>query len=159
MLRKVSIVFMSLIMTLSFSSAVFADQTTTLTTTVPSATYTLNIPSDQTIEFGTTEKNLGNISITNSSGFAVGKDVSVTVTCTPFSSETTNTTIPYTFSYQSSLEKYSYSKPFIFKGKANGVCDTYVSTSTGEMTGLLLKANSADWAKALGGDYTSTITF
>ena len=38
-----------------------AENTTTLTTTVPAATYTLNIPANQEIPFGATQTNIGSV--------------------------------------------------------------------------------------------------
>ena len=53
----------------------YAESTTTLTTTVPGATYTLNIPANQEITFGATETNIGNVTVTDSNGFAEGKNL------------------------------------------------------------------------------------
>ena len=64
-----------------------AENTTTLTTTVPAATYTLNIPANQEIEFGATSTNLGAVSVTESSSFAKGKNLNVTLTYDAFASE------------------------------------------------------------------------
>ena len=62
-----------------FTVTAFAEDQTVLTTTVPDATYTLNIPDDQEIEFGTTVKEIGTVNVTDAEGFAVGKDLQVTV--------------------------------------------------------------------------------
>lgn len=71
--------------------------TTTLTTTVPSASYVLNIPADQEISFGETNVEIGNVTITDSKNFAQGKNVDVMVEYAPFAAEAEeiNTTIPY----------------------------------------------------------------
>ena len=82
-MKKLSALFLALVLLLSAVPTAFAanttPNTTTLTTTVPSATYVLNIPADQEIPFGQTSMGIGNVTITDSKSFAVGKNVEVTV--------------------------------------------------------------------------------
>ena len=154
-----------------------AESTTTLSTTVPVASYTLNIPADQEIAFGATETDIGFATISDSSGFAVGKDLKVTITYTPFANEDLVTTIPYTLTIKASdstrdSKVLTSGDAVIFKGKANGTVaekaylgEYNVTTGNYGYTeylyadACLLKANSEDWGKALGGEYTATITF
>ena len=60
-----------------FTATAFASNQTVLTTTVPDATYTLNIPADQEIGFGQTTSDIGMVTISDASGFAAGKNVTV----------------------------------------------------------------------------------
>lgn len=159
-----------------------AENTTTLTTTVPAASYTLNIPADQEIAFRTTTASIGNITITDSENFAVGKNIEVTITYDGlFTSEEVSTTIPYSIratatgsssggSYGSggttsiSLDKPSGSI-FTFEGLANGTCSEYFNIKQSgygtikDTIGLKMDIQAADWGKALAGEYTTTITF
>ena len=142
-----------------------ADSTTTLTTTVPaSATYTLNIPADQAIAYGATRTDIGSLTVSNSSGFAVRKNLDVTITYGDFISEDVDTTIPmklygHTPNSDSDCELPSGCN-LTFKGNSSGILsDKPIDYQTHFISGLNIRINSADWGKALGGDYTSTITF
>lgn len=153
-----------------------AENTTTLTTEVPAATYTLNIPVDQEVPYGTTSMKIGEVTITDSSNFAVGKNVSVTITYDKFTSTGVTTTIPFEVEmvnrqYYSSYKKEMASgESIIFKGTASGTVGTYATewfeTNTvaagGEYAKIedcYIKFYSSDWGKALAGEYTATITF
>ena len=78
MKKLISIFMIVTLLICCFTATAFASDQTVLTTTVPDATYTLNIPDDKRIDFGETELNIGDVSITNASGFAVGKNIKVT---------------------------------------------------------------------------------
>ena len=73
-MKKTLSFLMALVLVLSLGTMAFADGTTTLSTTVPPATYTLNIPADQEITFGATRAEIGNVTVSDSSGFAEGKN-------------------------------------------------------------------------------------
>ncbi len=161
----------------AFSTTVFAENTTTLTTTVPDATYTLNIPADQEITFGATSTNIGNVTVTDSSGFAEGKDLQVTVDYEAFSCDDVSTTIPYqlylysegalyTDTIKRELPSGAY---FTFRGNSNGSTEEEVwlrddpNLSNGfwqrYMDYLQIDVTSESWGKALAGNYSTTITF
>ena len=95
-MRKILSLTLAIMMVFSMTIMASAENTTTLTTTVPDATYILNIPADQTIDFGATSTNIGEVSVTNASGFAEGKNLAVTITYDAFKCEGNSTTIPYT---------------------------------------------------------------
>ena len=156
----------------AFSTTVFAENTTTLTTTVPDATYTLNIPADQEITFGATSTNIGNVTVTDSSGFAEGKDLQVTVDYEAFSCDDVSTTIPYSLALYESQYRNTKELPtgesFLFEGKYDGT--TYEQCIIADRTSgnivypvyveeVLVKIKSSDWGKALAGNYSTTITF
>ena len=164
----------------SVPMAVYADNVTHLTTTVPDAAYTLNIPADQEIAFGTTEKEIGSVNVTDSNGFANGKNLKVYVEHTDFESETVSTTIPYelkgAYTYKATSSSSlngtttttatghcSLSAGLIFLGNTDGTVNQYAQYSHGgdikDVKKLAFIANSSDWGKALGGDYHSEITF
>lgn len=156
-----------------------AENTTTLTTTVPAATYTLNIPADQKIEYGATSTDIGFATISDATNFAVGKNVKVTITYNPFSCEGVSTTIPFTLTaFDSGYAQYSTNKlpinsgdSVIFKGKEDGTVakesfiKSYTTSNSPPQTFYFyaddchLEIASADWGKALSGTYTATITF
>ena len=146
--------------------------TTTLTTTVPPATYTLNIPENQTIDFGATESDIGTVTVTDSNGFAIGKDLKVTLVWDDFNCPGVTTTIPYKLAAQyviadSSREIEMCSGDyFTFKGNSDGTVDKDAYSGEKNVYGvrclirrLELQIASTSWGRALGGDYTSIITY
>lgn len=186
-MKKLFAIALAVAMFASMATVVSAaENTTTLTTTVPAATYTLNIPADQEIAFGATETEIGNVTITNSSNFAEGKNVNVTLTFDgSFASEGVSTKIPYTVNLISAIESTYTDKyhpqnitsggAMTFLGRSDGTVDesatatfSYTHTQTG--TGSILEKDtnvgalsiailSTDWGKALAGEYSTTITF
>lgn len=164
-MKKMIALVVALITVLTIPTVAFAANQTVLTTTVPAATYTLNVPADQEIPFGTTKMDIGELTITNASGFASGKNIEVTFTKTDFTCPNTSTTIPFDLVYEFELVTSSPIRTIIFTGLLDGSVSNsfYVgNTSTpGKGNGnlLTLSAESADWGKALGGEYTATITF
>lgn len=177
-MKKVITLALAMLMVCSMSVTAFAT-TTTLTTTVPEATYTLNIPANQEIPFGTTSTSIGNITVTDSAGFAIGKNLNVTITYDVFSAEGISTQIPYTLNLFAEAKESSYNPDaelalpsgttITFEGKANGSTVEAIMleciASGGSVleivsaTDLYFKANSEDWGKALAGEYSTTITF
>lgn len=173
-MKKISALILALALLVSVIPAAYAanatPNTTTLTTTVPSASYVLNIPADQEIPFGQTSMGIGNVTITNSKSFAIGKNVDVTVVYEPFTAENvgTSTKIPYTLQQWSSDQsvKFDFASggKMVFKGKADGTVAkntvfSFASSRSTEMAQMGIKIESTDWGKALAGNYKSTITF
>jgi len=115
-----------LAMTMVFSMAVVAsaESTTTLTTTVPAATYTLNIPADAVVPFGQQYTTLGNITVTDGSGFASGKNVEVTVTYDAFKPD--------------SADIHSGVKTFLFCLLCDSVVRSYIRIGVNELNGNLI---------------------
>ncbi len=167
----------------SMAISVSAESTTTLSTTVPAASYTLNIPANQEIPFGTTQADIGNITVTNSEGFAVGKNLEITVTYDAFTADGMSTQIPYSLSlyadgsdentgasaYHSANKEIPSGSILVFAGKTSGavaekiLLETQYMTNSGTkmipVTNVRFSALSEDWGKTLAGEYTSTITF
>ena len=149
-----------------FTATAFAEDQTVLTTTVPDATYTLNIPDNQEIEFGVEQKNIGQITVTDAKGFAEGKNLKIFITYDAFKSEDVETTIPYDvrLRYESSSGNWTIKSgdSIYFKGTNDGGIGKLVSNDSiksylnGE---VIISTPSLNWGKALGGEYSSTITF
>ena len=183
-MKKLFALTLAVIMVMSMTTvALAAESTTTLSATVPAATYTLNIPANQEIPFGTTQADIGNVTVTDAAGFAVGKNLEVTVTYDAFTANGISTQIPYSLSlyaagsegstgssaYHSAKEELPSGSALLFSGNTSGsVAETikleadYVTTSGTKMipvTSIRFNALSEDWGKALAGEYTSTITF
>ena len=174
-MKKIFAILLAVMMVASMATVASAASTTTLTTTVPAATYTLNIPADQEIPFGATVTDIGNVTVTNSAGFAEGKNLSVTVVYDAFSAEGIHTKIPFSLemfapsSYGTDEKALPSGASMIFKGTAAGTVKekTTMRVTVGNMgaqsdepiSGINLLVKSGDWAKALGGEYTATITF
>ena len=176
-MKKINLLLI-LCLFLGATTSVFADNSTTVTTTVPTAQYVLTIPADQNVEYGTTKAEIGNVTVTNSSGFAYGKNLVVTVEHDVFTSESVDTTIPYELSQN--LQYYYKETSTIYKPLDNGSTLTFIGQSngtvmsearlefkltsadamvTGTVKNLALNIEQSDWAKALAGDYSTTITF
>ena len=172
-MKKIISLILVLVTALSMHTMAFAESTTTLTTTVPDATYTLNVPANQKIDFGKTEVNIGNVTVSDSNGFAVGKNLKVAITYDAFTSTSVNTTIPfeiknyyfYSMSTNADFNRYKTilsGDAIVFPGQATGkVTETapYPENTTHKMEAMYVVTKSEDWGKALGGDYTATITF
>lgn len=174
-MKKLLSLALALALTAAMAVTAFADNTTTLTTTVPAATYTLHIPADQEIPFGALKTDIGSVTVTDSSGFASGKDLKVTLTYGAFTCENTNTDIPFSITLQAS--EYSGSNDlsstiksgdtFSFSGNIfGGVSEySYLRTAPGgagkvyNADKTVVTIRSDDWGKALAGDYSATITF
>ncbi len=165
-MRKILSLVLAVVMMFSMTIMASAANTTTLTTTVPDAEYILNVPKDQTISFGATSTDIGEITVTDASGFAVGKNLNVTISFDAFKCNDTTTTIPYYIlmdnpdGYGEAINVTS-GTVVTFKGTANGNTNTHVMSEDNKysLTQSIVKIDSADWGKALGGTYSSTITF
>ncbi len=169
-MRKTIALILAVCTLLSFAVAASADTvtsgTTTLTTKVPAASYTMKVPANQTIQYGVQVSEIGNVTIENSEGFSANKNVDVTVGHTDFTSEGVNTTIPYEILYVwTSGEKWPFEGAVLrFEGQQDGTVKSNATSigikhPSGTMTQMAIKIASGAWANALAGDYTSTITF
>lgn len=147
-----------------------AENTTTLTTTVPAATYTLNIPANQEIPFGATSTDLGSITVTNATGFADGKNLKVVLSFEGFKCADTTTTIPFsirldTASTNNTEDRVNINSgdAIVFTGLDSGAVKEYITSWNVnrfyDLEQTFLLVNSEDWGKALAGEYTATITF
>lgn len=175
-MRKLVSLALAILLVLSMTVIASAESTTTLTTTVPAASYTLNIPADQVIDFGATSTNIGSISVTDANGFAVGKNLNVTLKYDAFTCEDNTTTIPLTITLQGKdtintdrikTMDVPSNGTISFLGKTDGTVEEYVYVSESvqsasyayEMSDTYVRISSEDWGKALAGTYTSTVTF
>lgn len=154
-----------------------ASGTITLTTSVPAASYTLNIPADVNVAYNATATSLGNVTVSNSAGFSSGKDLQVTVNYSAFTSGTASTTIPYSLYVYHKADGYyavegnllASGSALLFKGQGTGAVDAKATCSivdlvsgspdTRSVENITIGISSADWAKAQSGSYSSTITF
>lgn len=163
-MKKLTTLVLALALVASLVVPAFAANTTTLTTTVPAATYTLNIPADQEIPYGATETNIGSVTVTDSSGFAEGKDLKVTLTYAPFTCDDISTKIPFSIRFRNSSE-YGHKLDIksggalTFKGSNSGTVGTYAAIESDAASRTLILISSTDWGKALAGNYSATITF
>ena len=177
-MKKILAIVLAVMMLASMATIASA-KSTTLTTTVPAASYTLNIPADQEISFGATSTDIGFATITDATNFAVGKNVKVTIEYTPFACEDVSTTIPFSLTaFDSFYAQYSSNKlvinsgdAVIFRGQSDGTVEkesfikSYTTSNSPPKTFYFYADNchleiaSADWGKALAGEYTATITF
>ena len=175
-MKRIATFLLAIMFVVSMAPTAFAESTT-LTTTVPSATYTLNIPADQEIVYGSYETKIGNVTVTEGKNFATGKNVAVTLNYAPFASENTTTTIPYTLDGYGILNRsentyastrLSNNATITFKGLSSGAVQekAYINCtlSTGQSYSLAMEyinvvVNSASWGQAAAGNYSSVITF
>ena len=175
-MRKMIALILAVCTLLSFAVAASADSftsTTTLTTKVPAASYTMKIPADQTIKYGATFSEIGIVTIEESSGFSAMKNIEVTVSTTEFTSESVDTTIPYeimTAWGTSGGTKWNFDREAVlrFEGQQDGTVKSNATSidisgvtknPDDQLTHMGIMISSGAWANALAGDYTSTITF
>lgn len=178
-MKKLFALALAVMMVTSMAVVASAESTTTLTTTVPAATYTLNIPADQIIAFGTTETNIGTVTVSDATGFAVGKNLKVAVAYDAFMCEGIATTIPFSLTGENSEAASGYDSVDLpsgsvltFYGKSNNGVTGYPQESfkyrdaatqlvqtMGNVDGIIMSISSDSWGKALAGNYTATITF
>lgn len=170
-MKKLFTILLAVAMIASMAMIVSAANTTTLTTTVPAANYTLHIPADQDIPFGNVYTNIGEVKVTNSNGFAEGKNLEVSLSYTDFTCDGVTTKIPFTmwisqFSDTNDTgkiltdEKVPSGESVVFMGKADGTVSEYVKYANGNKRAhAWVIIDSQDWGKALAGNYTATITF
>lgn len=137
--------------------------TTTLTTTIQPATYTLNVPADMTIQPGATQVDIGSVTVSDASGFSPYKGLAVTLE--PFDHlkcEDVDTYIQYWIVESNDTVLVSGGDDeggFCVWGNTDGGLNTYDHTSIIGYT-LEFQVNDAtQWQKAKAGEYTSTITF
>lgn len=177
-MKKLIAIVIAVLTVFSFTTVAFAENTTTLTTTVPDAEYTLNIPADQTVTFGTEKITIPVPTVSNTSGFAEGKNLQVDFTYTNFTCPDTTTIIPiedivYSTSSSDISDLSSFTRhTLIYKGSSQGKLENNACTiahvsgtandyiiSSYTLRTLVAKVDSEDWGKALAGEYTATITF
>lgn len=175
-MKKMIAMILALAMVFSMAVVASAANTTTLTTTVPAATYTMTIPADQVVPFGTTSQKIGMVKITDSSSFAEGKNIRVTFENTAFTCPNTTTVIPVGIYGCYSELSYSSNPPqyvgrtatikdnvLIFEGLSSGYVSSeakaVMNGQSRTVTNLGISMSSESWGKALAGDYTATITF
>lgn len=168
-MKKLLSLALALLMLASVATVALAS-TTTLTTTVPPATYTLNIPADQEIPFEETETDIGNVTVTDSNGFAEGKNLKVTMDYDAFTCEGVSTTIPFSITCSNGKSgdyaSVRNAHDLTFLGGASGGvtdCPQFPSKNIGgtfwSCYHMYIVITSTNWGKALAGDYTATITF
>lgn len=159
-MRKIIALLMVIAMMIPLATVASAS-TTTLTTTVPAAEYTLVIPRDTTVEFGASFTQLEPmVTVNNAKGFANGKDLSVTVIYDAFKCEGVSTTIPFKLTPNSDTNKaWESGTSIIFEGKSDGTVSTTATWGTLGLPYIGVKVLSDDWGKALAGTYTAVLTF
>ena len=170
-MRKTIALILAVCTLLSFAVAASADTvtsgTTTLTIKIPAASYTMKIPTDQTIKYGAEITEIGIVTIEDSEGFSAKKNVEVTVGFTEFTSKGVDTTIPYKII---AVLGGNYIKDTEFVLRFEGQQDGTVKSKATSMSGvtnnssdtldhMAIMISSDAWDNALAGDYTSTITF
>ena len=159
---KKIIAFLMVIAMMIPMATVASASTTTLTTTVPAAEYTLIIPEDTTVEFGTLFTQLNPmVTVSNAKGFANGKNLAVTVNYDAFKCEGVSTTIPFklTPNSDSGSRAWDSGTSIIFEGKTDGTVATTAKWGTLGLPYIGVKVLSDDWGKALAGTYTAVLTF
>lgn len=170
-MKKLFALALAVMLVASMTTMASAASTTTLTTVVPAATYTLNIPANQQIPFGANSTDIGSLSATETASFTEGKNLVVTMSFDAFACEDVDTTIPYSLKFYFEtvgVEQFSEKvsgDSVRFLGQGDGTLTLYpqATTPNGEsrfdMDCICLCIDTEDWAQALPGEYTSTITF
>ena len=165
-MKKFFALALAVMMVASMATVASAESTTTLTTTVPAASYTLNIPADQEITYGKTRTNIGNVTVTESAGFSEFKHLKVTVSYNDFECEGVSTTIPFVLSASAEgmdMDQFKSGDTLTFKGSSDATVSEFAQVTRSQvvypMDYLNLIVNPSAWGNALAGEYTATITF
>lgn len=163
-MKKIFAILLAVSLLASMATVASAtENTTTLTTTVPAASYTLNIPADQEIKYGATETDIGNVTVTNSKGFAEGKNLEVTLSYNDFACDGVSTTIPFYINAETTNvpSRIVSGSSIVFLGNNDNTVNEQASDSyrSGFYQSLTVEIESKNWGKALAGEYTATITF
>lgn len=168
-MKKLFAILLAVSLFVSMATIASAASTTTLTTTVPAATYTLNVPAEYVIPYGETWFEIDKPTVTNASGFAAGKNLKVTVNYDAFTCVNTTTTIPISLTARYETDSMSATGNVAEVKMVSGDALVYEGNTSGtvwlplngnkQLTALFVGSNSADWGKALAGDYTATITY
>lgn len=171
-MRKLAALILAMTMVFSMAVVASAENTTKLTTTVPAAVYTLNIPADQEVTFGALSTDIGNVTVTGASGFAEGKNLKVTLSYGDFTCPNVSTTIPlhidayakFTLGTAENHYPISTGSSLSFLGEYGGsVTEKAIfiepTNNRYAVQSLSLDIPSEAWGKALAGQYTATITF
>ena len=155
-----------LIITMVAISSLFAfAESTTLTTIVPTATYTLTVPLSATVEYGDVLTLIDAPKIEASEGFGLGKNLKLTIVKEDFKCPDTSTTIPYTYEmYETSPATGEITLDentcVYFKGTQAGTLNKFAGLNAGDKyAGARINVKAEDWPKALAGEYTSIITY
>lgn len=160
------ITFVVLALALVFSMAISASaESTTLTIQVPEPSYTLNVPASQSIDYLASEASIGGVTVTNTSGFASRHVLSVGITydgC--FTCPNNASPIFYSLKCKGigSDTRYDFS---------SGSCVNFTTNSDGTLNSrptlpdgtpadeFIVVIDTSCWDSALGGTYTTTITY
>ena len=170
-MKKILALALATITALSCSMVAFASTTssTTLTTTVPAATYTLNIPANMEIAYKAIQTPIGSVSVSDAGNFGLGKNLKVTLTLNPFECDNVETVIPYHMLFESEgglggiVINPPYNDSITFKGLQGGglqeYCQVEVEESYYDLNRTVVCIELEDWEKALAGNYTSELVF
>ena len=163
-MKKLFALLLAVMMVVSMATVVSAENTTTLTTEVPAATYTLNIPIQYEIPFGVPVTNIGTVTVTDGTGFAAGKNLKVTATWEDFACDNVSTTIPFAIGIENSdtsTDVVTSGFSLIFEGGYGTGTSKDARSKDGKnlVDGLTVRVENEDWAKALAGVYTAIITY
>ena len=163
-MKKLMALLLVMILMLSTVCVASAD-TTTLTFTVPEAKYTLLIPQNAEIPYGTETQFLGTVGVRNESGFKEGMNLRVTVSASPFTCATTDTVMAYTLSGDQGIpngKEMNLGTNFslLFFGKDNGnLHGPFVEGTDFMFDVLFINFKAEDWDTLKPGDYAAAITF
>ena len=171
-MKKIIATALALIAVCGLSMAL-ADGTTTLTMTVPAATYTLVIPASQTVPFSSDAYSIGAPYISESSGFTGTKHVQLTVSYEKtdstgeglFECPTVSTTIAYMLRAEATnmSRMPAHNGPFTFSNMGDGTvsehCAWTSALGTIRMDNLTLLMDADDLEAAEPGTYSANVIF
>lgn len=163
-MKRTACFLLAFILVFSMPINVLAESTT-LTIEVPEASYILNVPANQAIDYLASEKNIGSITVSDTSGFSASKGITVTVTYDgQFGTPKYASAINYSLVCKGTDSETRYdlkSGDYItFAGNANGTLNNNPTLPDGSPANeLIILIDTACWDTALGGIYSTTITF
>lgn len=133
---------------------------------VPTPSYTLNIPAAQTVPFGAQTYSLALPTVSEAGGFSAGQVIALTIGHTAFVSDTASTAIPFEIKVVSTEgAEYTLDEGSVYYHALNDSSAAatpslvFAGGDSVELSQLMLHFATADWQRALGGEYSADITF
>lgn len=158
-MKKIIALLLLLTMAISMTATALATGqqtgTTTLTAVVPESDYTIHVPADTTLEYGSTNsKALGSVYISDA------VNVNGSVWCEIYGTALKNESNYITVSYYDKLETESQWHYTSIAGESRHFTGQILySSSSDTYTSLDMKVQVESWEGAVPGTYTATITY
>lgn len=173
-MKKIIMLVVVLVTALSSSMVVFADsQDVNFTVEVPETKYTLQIPASQELTYGEEFSYIGDIAVSESEGFFLGKKLALTISYDSLkNSENDSAEISYELALGSDTETPNESIASLATNNDDGSYTYYFNPNDeGVVDGVMMQGSDTElphtfivigrniWKEAVSGNYTTVINF